>query len=349
MKTILKHLLFFMLIFNICFAQSIVINSSDWQNVHSIGTEAISYTTELGKTHEVFIGESSSEPQYWDFSQIPFPESATGVYIEPNAAPLYGTYPETNLVFKTTSLLGDQSFVAYNYNKIESNQLIGFAVGSDQDFADLAYDPYIKIISFPLAYGTEWETTYESEFAGIFTTQDTSMFEVDAYGTIKLPHGEFPAVRIKIHGIAWIDGIPNYSESIHFYTKTLESVSLVFPMGQNLSNTTAQAAVTYSRGVGATAIVEHGNLTNNYTLHQNYPNPFNPETVIKYQLAAQCVVKLKIYDLLGREMALLLNKEKPAGEHSIKFNADYLPSGIYIYKIQTDNGFVESKKMALIK
>jgi hypothetical protein len=85
-----------------------------------------------------------------------------------------------------------------------------------------------------------------------------------------------------------------------------------------------------------------------YALEQNYPNPFNPSTVIKYNLPEYNFVILQVYDVLGREMVTLVNEVKEAGIHSVEFNAIGLPSGIYIYKIQTGN-FLEIKKMILQK
>jgi hypothetical protein len=86
----------------------------------------------------------------------------------------------------------------------------------------------------------------------------------------------------------------------------------------------------------------------NFKLFQNYPNPFNPSTVINYQLPVNSYVILKVYDILGNEIATLVNEEKPAGNYQIEFNAVNLPSGLYLYKLQTDN-YSETKKMLMIK
>jgi hypothetical protein len=85
-----------------------------------------------------------------------------------------------------------------------------------------------------------------------------------------------------------------------------------------------------------------------YSLEQNYPNPFNPSTTIKYQLPKAGFVTLKIYDILGREVALLINEFKVAGRYSIEFNASRLPSGVYIYELKSPD-FTSSKKMMLTK
>ena len=85
-----------------------------------------------------------------------------------------------------------------------------------------------------------------------------------------------------------------------------------------------------------------------FSLSQNYPNPFNPGTSINYQLPINNFVSLKIYDVLGNEVAILVNEEKPAGKYQIEFDGSSLPSGIYFYKL-TSGSFVETKKMILLK
>jgi hypothetical protein len=85
-----------------------------------------------------------------------------------------------------------------------------------------------------------------------------------------------------------------------------------------------------------------------YKLEQNYPNPFNPVTKINYAVAKNGFVSLKVYDVLGREVAALVNKNMPAGKYSVDFNASKLTSGVYFYSLET-NGFKDVKKMMLIK
>ncbi|MBA4407608.1 hypothetical protein C0389_10065 [bacterium] len=93
---------------------------------------------------------------------------------------------------------------------------------------------------------------------------------------------------------------------------------------------------------------EKNNLPTNFALEQNYPNPFNPTTTIKYSILRQSVVSISVYDLLGREVSVLVNEEKPAGNYSIKFNGSNLTSGVYLYRMQAGS-FVETKKLVMIK
>jgi hypothetical protein len=86
----------------------------------------------------------------------------------------------------------------------------------------------------------------------------------------------------------------------------------------------------------------------NYALTQNYPNPFNPSTTIKYVIEKQGFVSLKVYDMLGREVANLVNQEQGAGVYSIRFDASKLASGIYMYKLESGS-FSKINKMMLVK
>lgn len=85
-----------------------------------------------------------------------------------------------------------------------------------------------------------------------------------------------------------------------------------------------------------------------YSLDQNYPNPFNPVTSISYSIPKAGPVKLQVFDLLGNEVATLVNEYKNAGTHKVSFDASALPSGVYLYTIQS-GGFRMAKKMTVMK
>jgi hypothetical protein len=101
---------------------------------------------------------------------------------------------------------------------------------------------------------------------------------------------------------------------------------------------------------------ESGGIVNEFVLEQNYPNPFNPSTKIRYSIPTviaseakqSSLVTLKVYDVLGNEVATLVNEEQSAGSYEVDFNAARLSSGIYFYKLHAGL-FVETKKMILLK
>ena len=85
-----------------------------------------------------------------------------------------------------------------------------------------------------------------------------------------------------------------------------------------------------------------------YNLFQNYPNPFNPTTIIKYSIPKLSFITIKIYDVLGSEVATLVNEEKSVGIYELTCNAENLPSGVYFYRLQAGD-FVQTRKMLLLK
>lgn len=85
-----------------------------------------------------------------------------------------------------------------------------------------------------------------------------------------------------------------------------------------------------------------------FALEQNYPNPFNPSTMISYSIPQNSFVTIKVYDIIGNEVATLVNQTQEAGKYDIRFDANNLSNGVYLYSIKTDN-FTSTKKMILLK
>jgi len=169
----------------------------------------------------------------------------------------------------------------------------------------------------------------------------------------------------------------NHTYGVYLYSNPL-SVATFEPIDTYLMNTIAYALAvkdTYlfaatDKGVWRRplsemmGVVQHpSELPTQFSLQQNYPNPFNPATVISYQLPLNSYVTLKVYDLLGREVATLVDERKDAGSYSVQWNASGFATGIYLVRIQAHetNGqrldlssrqagsFIETKKVLLMK
>ncbi|MBK7632243.1 MAG: T9SS type A sorting domain-containing protein [Ignavibacteriales bacterium] len=91
-----------------------------------------------------------------------------------------------------------------------------------------------------------------------------------------------------------------------------------------------------------------GATPSDFELGQNYPNPFNPSTLISYSIPQNSFVTLKVYDVIGNEVATLVNQSQSAGKYEVRFDASNLSNGVYMYSIKTDN-FTATKKMILMK
>lgn len=87
---------------------------------------------------------------------------------------------------------------------------------------------------------------------------------------------------------------------------------------------------------------------NDYELFQNYPNPFNPTTKIRYTIPKSGAINLKVFNILGQEVKILVNEFQTVGRYEVDFSSKGLASGVYIYRLQV-NGFDQSKKMIILK
>lgn len=123
----------------------------------------------------------------------------------------------------------------------------------------------------------------------------------------------------------------------------------MFPSGKIIASDRQTGLYVLRTSVPLTGVNGSNNQPNSFELKQNYPNPFNPSTTIEYNLAKAGYVNIRVFDVLGREVALLEDKYKQAGNYKVSFDASRLSSGVYYYTLKTDNGFSETKKMILSK
>jgi hypothetical protein len=139
--------------------------------------------------------------------------------------------------------------------------------------------------------------------------------------------------------------------------QTSQNYQAAVTMGQNISSPLLESS-NFQMKSGINVII-HSVMTevklknelkipNEYLLHQNYPNPFNPETTIRFDVKEQTNVQLKVYDILGRQVGTLVDQMLQAGAYKVTFEAQYLPSGIYYYRIEMMN-FDDVKKMILLE
>jgi hypothetical protein len=98
----------------------------------------------------------------------------------------------------------------------------------------------------------------------------------------------------------------------------------------------------------ATSVEDESGLPKQFALEHNYPNPFNPSTTIKYELPRTSNVTLSVYDILGREVSVLVNEKREAGVHEVKFDGSNLASGVYFYRLQAGD-FVATNELVLLK
>lgn len=152
------------------------------------------------------------------------------------------------------------------------------------------------------------------------------------------------------------------SNSIYKYDNSFNNLPEIVSSGHNgpadiffnALNNTLVVPNFNSNSVDFLQIISHtenGNrnsVVQGFRLYQNYPNPFNLSTMISYLISEKSLVTLRIYDILGNEIATLVNQEKPVGRYEVEFNPSNLSSGLYFYRLQ-DEEYIEVKVMVLIK
>lgn len=157
------------------------------------------------------------------------------------------------------------------------------------------------------------------------------------------------------------DGIYESKTDTLYWNRLQGSENLPLDLVEGLSNQknlavdekTKQIYVGTSSGIYSKSLItglpaENSSQINTFILDQNFPNPFNSETIISYYIPFNTQVLLKVYDLLGNELKILVAEEKQKGTHKVKFSTEKLSSGVYIYSLITDSQRI-SKKMVLIK
>lgn len=136
--------------------------------------------------------------------------------------------------------------------------------------------------------------------------------------------------------------------SLHVYPLINPGTANVQIEVGTFQNPDDRIVLNFTANVNPTTVENDLNQPDAYYLAQNYPNPFNPITNIRYGIKEAGTVSLKIYNILGNEIATLVNEYKPSGNFEVNFEANHLSSGVYIYRIVT-NDYSESHKMILEK
>lgn len=198
-----------------------------------------------------------------------------------------------------------------------------------------------SIVSAGGFYGYRgWFTLSQSEFL-FYLFRSLPDDWIDSLGVIISPHD---SIRISFYEV---DLCPIcYSDVRDYFIDTLRFV-FDFNYYQNYQYNFSHSV--QISGEGHTSSIEQDNMNpDKFSLNQNYPNPFNPSTTIQYALCSRQFVVLKVYDLLGMEIATLINQEKQAGSYEIDFDASLLSSGIYFYQLRAGS-LIQTKKMIILR
>lgn len=350
----MKTSLLFLKLFLISFLSGSTVNAQIVLDSNRKPVVGDSFTTSEMDTTGVHEGASGSNI-LWDFSNV----TATGKqwtanYVNPSEAPGDSLFPDADVAVNYDEL-------SYSFYDTEGSTVHSLGLAF-QDFS-IVYFNTEKVSEYPFTFNStfldNFQAQYELEKGLDVRNIGITQFTGDAFGNIVLPDGSsHNALRVKIFrqtaDTMFAAGIPVSTSEFKATTYEWYTSESKFPVfGISYLEINVNGNLTVDKQVdfntGTTTDVDYNNSSiNNFALEQNFPNPFNPETNIKYSINSNQFVSLKVYDVLGNEIADLINEEKSAGVYEVKFNGSELSSGIYFYRLQT-GGLTETKKMILMK
>jgi len=239
-------------------------------------------------------------------------------------------------------IVGDSTF--FDIMRAYSNEPnLKYSVATTEDFQAVAENVSGQDLDY---FFQEWiygenEPTYTIGWNSSLVSDDIYNMIINIYQAVNTNPSYFTMpVQIKINTSLGDTTVTlfNDAQTQNFQFQIIgEPQSIVFDPGNwILKNSTSVTAV------------DDFNQPLSFTLEQNYPNPFNPSTSIEYTIPKSGLVTLKVYDVLGREVATLVNGQNESGKHTVEFDASNLNSGVYFYKIESGN-FFATKKMILVK
>jgi hypothetical protein len=346
---IMKNIFFSVLLISCTSYAQITITNTDVSNAFAVGNSVTINSTDITS----FDIGSAGGGNNWDFTGLQSTETYNLMCIDPASSPYINEFAGANIgTYASENYQGNPAEVwSYlNVNGVLGN--MGQAITSSSFPGDLITsknNPASIEIQLPMTFNTSWSQSYTNTFYYNGTPLSTSNFSinvvVDAWGTMTMPGGSsFEALRIRrsttVSGTITVD----YS----FLAKNGANVT-VEASDPNPPNSGVIGAVWYDWNLSFITDVEQlSGLPSDYSLSQNYPNPFNPTTKIEYSIPEESFVQLKVYDILGNEVATVVNQEQNAGTYRADFNAENLASGLYIAKLQAGN-YTKSIKMTLLR
>jgi hypothetical protein len=335
-------------------AGQITITSADASAMFSLGKTSWNY--EDTTTTSLNIGGAGSSS--WDFRSLHADFAASLTSVAPASTPYTADFPAATHAFQTAESMEGIVMTVYQYFTLSTNSLLnpGTMGGGTSQFGTVVYslknNPAAMDYAFPSTYGSTWNTSYAETYqitvggypiVGPTVTNYSDSYSVDAYGPMTIPGGAtYQALRIRLE-----ERSPELKVSYIFIANE-GAIITVSALDTTYSSGEVQIASVTWISPTAVGVAAEKTTPTEYALSQNFPNPFNPATVIRYQVPVTSSVRLSVYDLIGREVAVLINETKAPGEYTAKFDAKGLSSGVYLYRLEAGN-FAQTRRMLLVK
>ena len=367
----MKKLVLFILFFSeavMLFAQT-QITSADVANILAPGNEWIETSNDTVQA-TMDIGSASGSSQNWTIPNISFVDTIKATNISPSSSPYSSDFPEATHCQYFSGIVEGVPATSYNYYKLANNALFSLGFASHVQFGGIDTVIILKdttgLFLLPVTYGTSKVVSSDTtSYIPGYSFIETITQSVDAFGNITFPFGTYPALRISVvtESKTYVNGTLLSSDSQVSFTWISNGgfFQADIDTTTGTSGTVSLTSASLVQFAAAPLAVNESNINSpaGFALYQNYPNPFNPSTKIRYSISPSSsngsnnLVTLKVYNILGNEVASLVNEEKPAGTYEVEFNSidsqgRALPSGVYFYKL-TNGSFTQTQKMILLK
>lgn len=329
----------------------ITITAADVGAVLALGTSITSRNDT--STHTANIGTLGATS--WNFSALASNISGTVTSVRPDTTPFISFFPGSTHAQRFG--LGAGAF--YSYQKLGANLLFPGAAQAGSFTFRSRNIPDAILYQLPMTLGTNWTSAYaESSIIAflpppapptVTINNHTVINTVDAYGNVILPGGGvYPALRLKTDRRVISTSLSNRIISYSFLARNGASVTVVAAdtLQPNIG-TINVGSISWS-GPGSSDVRLSEAVPSDFSLMQNYPNPFNPSTRIAFSVQVSRFTSLKVYDILGKEIATLISEEKSPGTYAVDWSADGIPSGVYFYVMRAGS-FSATKQMLVLK
>lgn len=236
-----------------------------------------------------------------------------------------------------------------------NSYVTGYSMGPNQntDYLTIRYSPEGDT-SWTKRYIPQ-TVNYQDTAQGIFLSKNNEYVYITGGSSSDTIPGRLDVVSLKYAAesgeqlqVAQYNGAANLSDAATCITADTNKHIFIGGYTTSLISGEDWLTMKYQNGELISVELISTSVPKNFALHQNYPNPFNPVTKIGFDLVKSSKVRLTIYDILGREVKVLVDEDLRAGVYEVTFKSDLLASGIYFYELRSE-GFRETKKMTLVK
>lgn len=294
----------------------------------------------------------------WDFSGLLSHTTTTLKSVNPASTPFIGQFPGATYALQAAGEIQGIAGTLYQYFTLSTNLLnLGSMASGSPPYDAITYKttntPPAIYYALPSTYGTNWSTTYTDSttidippfYHSVTVDVYSETYVVDAYGPMTMPGGAvYQALRLNGTEISGPD-----TTVFYFFLSKEGATVQVNVAGNSPQNDGVITAASVAWTGPLSTDVRIGDITPaEFALLQNYPNPFNPTTTITYQIPNTGIVSVKVYNMLGEEVATLVDGTRVPGTYSIRWDASNVPSGAYVVRMQSGE-FSQSQRMMIVR